>query len=161
MIARLIENLGSEADLFRTFLELLQRQQERLVANDAAGLNEISQLLRQKTLESQRLSRERQQLIEQIKTANAVEGDLNVSRLLELVENDQAMRLRELRQLILSLHDDITRVRNSNALLINKARDCVARTMKMLAQIGAPRGHYAAGGVEADRHQAVAVDRRI
>ncbi len=160
MIDRLIDILGKEAALFESFLELLEQQQKMLVENDVEGLNRVTERQREKLIESRLLNRQREELIEQIKQANAVEGDLNVSRLLEMVDEEHADRLSKLREVILKLNDKITTVRNQNAMLLNRSREYIAKTMEMLSRIHTPEGAYAPTGGTTEPVAHVAVDRR-
>jgi hypothetical protein len=160
MINRLIEIISREAALFESFLDLLQEQKEMLVSNNVAGLNRVTERHQEKLIESRLLSRQREQLIEQIKAANAIDGDLTVTRLLELVDENQAGRLLELKELILSLNDEINRTRNSNAMLLNQSREFIAKTMAALSRINHPHKTYAPAGAARETGGTVAVDRR-
>lgn len=160
MVDRLIDILGKEAKLFESFLDLLEQQQRMLVENDVDGLNRITDLQREKLVESQVLNRQREETIEQIKVANAVEGDLNVTRLLEIVDREHADQLAKLRNLILNLTEKITHTRNQNAMLLNRSREYIAKTMEMLSRIHNPGITYAATGAEQGQTATVAVDRR-
>ncbi len=160
MIDRLIATIGKEAVLFEKFLDLLERQQKMLIANDLEGLSLISETMRERTIENRLLDQQRERLVAEIKEANSLEGDVNVSRLLEIVDEQRADRLRELRQTIYALHDKISDTRNRNALLINRSREYIGRTMEMLAQIEGSDGIYHATGAGSYDHQAIAIDRR-
>ena len=160
MVDHLIDILGKEATLFESFLDLLEQQQRMLVENDVEGLNRITDLQREKLVESQILNRQREEVIEQIKVANAVEGDLNVTRLLEIVDRDHADQLAKLRNLILKLTEKITHIRNQNATLLNRSREYIAKTMEMLSRIQSPDTTSAATGTDQDQTVTVAVDRR-
>ena len=160
MVNRLIEIISKEAALFESFLELLQEQKEMLVTNNIAGLNRVTERHQEKLVESRLLSRQREQLIEEIKAANAIDGDLTVTRLLELVDENQAGRLLELKELILSLNDEINRTRNSNAMLLNQSREFIAKTMSALSRINHPHKTYAPAGAARETGGTVAVDRR-
>ncbi len=146
--------------MFESFLNLLEKQQQMLVDNNVEGLNGITDLQREKLVESQILNRRREELIEQIQAANAVEGDLNITRLVELVEHDQAQQLIKLKDIILDLSDKITHTRNQNAVLLNRSREYIAKMMEMLSRINAPVNTYAPGGEEQELVANVVVDRR-
>ncbi len=161
MIDCLIDILGKEAALFESFLELLEQQQQMLVSNDIEGLNRVTQQQREKLRESQLLNRQREDIIEHIKRVNAVEGDLNVTRLVETVDRDRAQQLIKLRDLIQSLNDKITTTRNQNALLLNRSREYIAKTMELLSRINAPSGTYGASGAQKGSAASVAVDRNV
>jgi len=160
MINKLIDLIGKEAAVFESFLELLEQQQTMLVTNDVDGLNRITDLQREKLVESQLLNKQRLELVEQIKVANDLEGDVNVTRLLDIVDENQADRLQKLQRLILSLNDKITETRNQNAMLLNRSREYILKTMEMLSKINSPDSTYARPGAKTDRQLNVAVDRR-
>jgi len=161
MINELIQIISQEALLFEDFLQLLDRQQQKLVANDVAGLNEVSALQQQKLIESQKLNRRREQLIAAIKSVNAVEGDMTIARILEFADKDQAERLTRLRETIITLNDSIGRARNTNAMLLNRSREYIARTMAMLSRVCNPDNTYDSHGTTGEIRRSLAVDRRV
>lgn len=161
MVNRLIEILSREAALFESFLELSEQQQQMLVNNDRKGLVQITDRQREKLVESQLLNSERLKLVEKIKSVNAIDGDLNVSRLLELVDENQAEQLTQLRHLIYELHDKITDVRNQNAMLLDRSREYIARMMKMLSNVNRSPGAYTMDGTETQGSNVLAIDRRV
>jgi hypothetical protein len=161
MINRLIEIISKEAALFESFLELLELQKEMLVTDNLEGLAGVTEQHQQKLLESRRLGKQREELVDQIRAVNAIDGDLTVTRLLEHVDEDQANRLLHLRELIFGLNEKINETRNTNAMLLNQSREFIARTMATLAKINNPRGSsYAPAGVVAHGDANVMVDRR-
>ncbi|UCD63418.1 MAG: flagellar protein FlgN [Candidatus Zixiibacteriota bacterium] len=160
MVNELIEIIGREAAVFEAFLELLEQQQRMLVENDVDGLNRTSDLQREKLVESQLLNKKRQDLVEKIRVANDIEGDLNVSRLLKIVDKDQADRLSKLQRLILGLNDKILETRNQNAVLLNRSRDYILKTMEMLSKLNSPEPTYGASGKSKAQKLNLAVDRR-
>ena len=99
MVDTLIDIIGREAALFETFLSLLEQQQQALVENNLEELNRITELQRDKMAESQLLNRERERVLGEIKALNAIDGDLTVTRLLEMVDQQQAGQLGSLRTL--------------------------------------------------------------
>ena len=160
MINQLIDIISREAHLFESFLELLERQKQMLVSNDVDSLKEVTELQREKITESRILNGEREKLVAAIKFENALEGDVTVGRLLELADDNQASRLTHLRDLIISLHQQIERTRNSNVLLLNQSREFIARTVAMLGQVNQPSSIYASSGRSADMHATALVDRK-
>lgn len=160
MIDQLIEIIGREAVLFESFLALLEKQQELLVKNDVNGLNEITDRQREKLVESQLLNQKREELVAAIKREKQVEGDLNVTRLLELVDKNQAEQLKTLRTVINELNGKINEVRNQNAILLNRSRKYIHKTMEMLAKLHQPEDTYSASGATESGYLNVAIDRR-
>jgi len=161
MINRLIEILGKEAALFESFLQLLEQQQQALVDNNADELNRVTELQREKLAESNLLNKKREDILENIKNQNAIDGDLTVIRLLEMVDQNQADQLSMLRKSILLLNEKILKTRNQNAMLLNKSRHYIQRMMEMLSQVGTSDSGYTAAGVENNSSMNVALDRRI
>ncbi|MGH8015770.1 MAG: hypothetical protein ACREBV_06230, partial [Candidatus Zixiibacteriota bacterium] len=101
------------------------------------------------------------ELISDIKSANAIEGDLNVSRLLELVDEEQGNRLLELRETINGLNSQIIETRNQNALLLDRLREYIARTLELLSKINKPNADNIQNGAPAKNGAAVALERKI
>ncbi len=116
MVDRLIDTIGKEATLFEQFLELLEVQQDMLVKNNVEGLKNVTADLHEKLVESRLLNERREKLVEEIRVANSIEGDLNVTRLLEIVDENQANQLVRLRELIYELNDKISTTATSNWL---------------------------------------------
>lgn len=160
MINQLVSIIKSEAALFESFLDLLAQQQTMIVDNDAEGLNRITAEQQEKTLESRRLSLKREQLVEEIRLANNIEGDLNVTRLLDLVDKNQADQLTELRNVIFDLHRKINNTRDQNAMLLNRSRLYIRRMMEMLSKVGSPQADYGPAGKSPQKCPSVGLDRR-
>jgi len=161
MVDALIDIISREAALFEQFLVLLERQQRALVDNDLDELNLVTERQREKLAESAILNREREEVLDSIRKSNAIDGDLTVSRLVEMVDRNRADRLTSLREAILSLNDRILHVRNQNAMLINKSREYIKKTMELLSRIGSPQGSYSAAGHAPATQATVGLDRRV
>lgn len=160
MVNQLIEIISREATLFESFLELLERQKQMLLTNNLDGLNEITERQHEKLAESRILNKQREELVAEIKASNAIDGDLTVTRLLTLIDHNQAERLRQVRDIIVELNERITETRNSNAMLLNQSREFVSRTMMMLSKLQNPQPTYRGNSRDAEPAHAVAVDRR-
>ena len=162
MIDTLIDIIGKEAVLFESFLELLEKQQRMLVENNLDGLNQVTAEQHERLTESQMLNSRRMDVVAQIKKDKHIEGDLNITRLLTLIDQQQADRLEQLQDVILSLNDKITETRNQNAILLNRSREYIAKTMDMLSKINAPKSPtYGQSGESDHQPAALSIDRRI
>jgi len=161
MINELIEMIGKEAAIFESFLQLLEEQQQMLVENNLEGINRVTDQQREKLVQSQLLNKKRLQLVETIKKNKNIDGDLNVSRLLKIVDQDQADRLQKLQKIILTLNDKIIEVRNQNAMLLNRSREYILKTMEMLSNINNPKATYDSPNVKSESKNNVTLDRRI
>lgn len=160
MINQLVNIIKREAALFESFLDLLAQQQTMIVKNDAEGLNRVTAEQQDKTLESRRLSLEREHLVEEIRVANDIEGDLNVTRLLDLVDKNQADQLMELRNMIFDLHEKINNTRDQNAMLLNRSRMYIRRMMEMLSKVDSPQADYGPAANSPRQCPSVGLDRR-
>jgi hypothetical protein len=161
MINQLIDVIGREAACFESFLRLLTEQKQALVTNDINELNRITRLQQQLLHESHELSTRREQVIVRIESECDLKEDLTISRLIAMADSEQAGRLRQLRDLLLSLNEQILEVRNTNAMLINQSREMIARTMAMLSRPEHSDATYARNARPTERAVAVALDRRI
>lgn len=161
MIEKLIEIIGREASLFESFLETLEIQQKMLVDNDVDGLNEITSIQREKLVQSQLLDKEREALIAAYKESNDIDGDLTVSKLLTLMDENKASQLASLRTSILELSGRIEEVRNQNVMLLNRSREFIGQTMEMLSKISKPESGYNSVGANNSGGSAIALDRRV
>lgn len=161
MIDQLIDIIGREATCFESFLRLLTEQKRALVANDIGELNRLTHLQQQILRESHDLNTRREDVIKRIESDHSLSEDLTISRLIAMADSEQAGRLRQLRDLLLTLNDQILEVRNTNALLINQSRDMIARTMAMLSRPEHPDAIYTRNAGSSDRAVAVALDRRV
>lgn len=160
MVNQLIDIIGREAVVFEVFLTLLERQRDLLVANDVTGLTAVTAKQQEAVLESKRLNRERERLVTLLQAEHDITGDFGLSKLLDLVDQTQAERLTQLRELILGLNQQISEVRNSNAMLLNNSRKYIAKTISLLSQLQHPEDTYSRTGASSTSSGAVAVDRR-
>jgi hypothetical protein len=160
MIDHLISVISREAAAFDSYLTLLEQQKAALVANDLECLSAITEQLRDVVVQTRLLGREREKTIEQIRSSHDIDGNLTLSRLLDLVDDTRAVRLTRLQELILSLNDQITDVRNTNAMLLNQSRKSITSMMIMLARIQHPDNTYSRTGSDRTSEAAMAVDRR-
>lgn len=160
MINRLIDIIGREASLFESFLALFEKQQDMLVANDVDGLNVITEELRERVVESRLLNQQREELVEEIRLDNRIDGDLNVTRLLDIVDDEQASQLIRLREMITSLNDKIATTRNQNAVLLNQSREYISSMMGMLSKLSHPEPAYSSTGAGDQVSYNLALDRR-
>lgn len=159
-VLELIEILRKEASLFETFLVLMEEQQEALIKNDIERLNGVTDIQREKAVESKLLSKRREDLTKELASEVGSEEDLTISRLIECVSSDQAIILGQLRDSILDLNNRIVRVRSQNELLINRSRENIMKTMELLGSINAPEENYHREGKRKTEIRSLALDRR-
>ena len=160
LVEELIEVLKKEASLFETFMELLERQQEALVRNDTAALNEITELQREKTIESRILTRQREEITGRLASEQSGTENLTVSRLVASAPPGQAGILERLRETILDLNEKISKIRLQNEMLINRSRENIMKTMELLGRIKVPKNGYHEKGKINIPPSNLALDRR-
>ncbi len=160
LVRELIDALQKEALLFETFLETLEKQQQALVKNDIEELNRITDLQREKAVESRLLSQKRDEIIGILSSELDATENLTLSRLIESVSSGQARILGQLRETILDLNGRIMRVRSQNEMLINRSRENIMKTMELLCTLGGPESGYQSEGKPNRATVSVALDRR-
>ncbi len=138
-VNELIAVLNQEAELFSSFLDLLDRQRDMLVASDIDGLNQVTALQREKFAHSRVLDVRRRNLITEIAKQNDIEGDVTVTRLLESVTTEQSAELNLMRDTIVDLNEKIEEGRQRNSFLIEKSRHLVSETLKMISRMGSAK----------------------
>ena len=137
-VNELIETLNAEAALFETFLDLLDRQRDMVVANDTDGLVQVTEAQREKLAESKLLDRRRRELVELAGSENAISGDVNVARLLASVSHDDGTRLARVRDTILELSKQIEEGKERNRFLIDKSRELISSSLKSINRMTNP-----------------------
>ena len=160
MVDQLINIISREAVVFESFLESLEQQKQMLVTNDADGLNRVTQFQRERIAESQQLARQREELVRRIKEEKNIDGNLNVTRLISLVDKAQADQLARLSAFIFSLNEKITESRNQNVMLLNRSREYISRMMRMLSKVHQP-DTYDRATSRPQQAPTVAMDRRV
>lgn len=160
LVQELIEVLKKEASLFETFMELLERQQEALVKNDVTTLNEITELQREKTIESRILARQREAITGRLASEHSTAENLTVSRLVASAPPGHAGMLERLRETILDLNEKISKIRSQNEMLINRSRENIMKTMELLGRFKVPKNGYHGNGKISSPPSNLALDRR-
>jgi len=158
---RLITVIGDEAVLFEQFLELLERQQNLLIANDVADLQEVTGRLQIVAMESRRLETERGRVVEEIRCANNSHDDLTVSRICSMADEARSSQLKLLRETVLNLYSRIEETRMRNALLIRQSLEQIQNTMETIGRIPAQKEIYQGRGGLAKSFSPIGVDRRV
>lgn len=61
----------------------------------------------------------------------------------------------------MELHEQISDVRNQNAMLVNRSREYISRLMNMLSKVNSPAETYSKTGANNQTTHAVGIDRRV
>jgi hypothetical protein len=135
----LTEILSQELETFNRFMVLLDKQHQQLINRDVDGLvltNSELDLLCNKTTE---LERCRQGVVMEMSQQMKIDSDNpKLSDLLVRLDNISSDRLKALRQAILDIHSRIERKSAQNRFLIDKSRNLIAESMKILTSRPSP-----------------------
>jgi flagellar biosynthesis/type III secretory pathway chaperone len=161
LLDKLISVIGDEAVLFEKFLELLERQQQALIANDADDLKEVTARLQQVVSHSQKLEACRIESVEEIRRLGGSDANLNVSQICEMADSARSNQLRTFRDTILGLYSRIEEIRMRNGLLIEQSLEQIQHTIDTIGKIPAQKETYhKQGGFSRDFNR-LGVDRRV
>jgi flagellar biosynthesis/type III secretory pathway chaperone len=161
LLDRLISVIGDEAILFEKFLELLESQQQALIANDADSLKKVTAQLQQVVSESQKLEGQRIETVEDIRRAGGADTDLSVSQICDMADSARSNRLRMFRETILNLYGRIEETRMRNGLLIEQSLEQIQNTIDMIGRIPAKKETYHKHGGFSRDFNRLGVDRRV
>lgn len=161
LLDRLISVIGEEAALFETFLELLEGQQQALIANDHESLKTVTARVHEVVTQSQCLENRRIEIIDQIRQSAGAETDLNVAQICEMADVARSSQLRMFRTTILDLYGRIEETRMRNGLLIEQSLEQIQHTIDIIGQVPAQKEMYHKhGGYSRDGHH-LGLDRRV
>jgi len=162
-ILQLIKLIGEEVVIFETFVELLNRQQEALVANDMELLATVTQEQEKLALRTSQIERRRNELVRVLsQELNRDSNDINLTELAKLVAEPELNQLRTLQTTLLGLHDQIATTKSRNDFLIRKSMEYINNTLTYLSAAGEKEATYAPDKNKrvSNGHLAV-VDRRM
>lgn len=157
----LISVIGDEAQVFETFLDLLERQQRALVDNNLDELHMVTSRLQQVVLQSQQLEKFRSDTVEEIRRRGGAETDMTVSQICDMADTGRSGQLRTLRETVLNLYSQIEEMRMRNGLLVRQSMEQIRNTMEMIGRIPAQKEIYQSQGSLSKEFTPVGVDRRI
>ena len=100
---------------------------------------------------------------------NNIEGDVNISRLLEMISIQDGARLESLRNEIIEINERIETSRDQNKFLLDKSRQIVIDTIRLINRSGISGidgAAYSSKGksqntIENQRQMSLTLDRRV
>jgi hypothetical protein len=132
LVSQLIEVINKEISCLERFLTLLSEEQEFLVEKDIDSLRKSIEE-QEKTIQDERKLEEAR-----IKLTDSLAGKLkidkeevNISKLIELVEESYSTELRQLQSTLASLYAKLERQRKKNEFLIRQSMKYVDRSRKV------------------------------
>lgn len=133
IIEELVRIMAKEAEAFNQLLSTLHEKQRAIVEGEIEQLNKSvqdeSKLAREtKALEVERMARTRE-LAQKLELENL---NPRLTEIIEKVEKRYAQRLREQRDLLRSLVEEIHTLNQSNQFLLNHSLKFIEKTMEIL-----------------------------
>lgn len=143
-ILQLIKLIGEEVVIFETFVELLNRQQEALIANDMELLTAVTQEQERLALTTSQAEKRRTELVRNLSyDLKRDSSDINLTELTKLVAEPESNQLRTLQTTLLGLHEQIATIKSRNDFLIRKSMEYINNTMTHLSATGDKDATYA------------------
>jgi flagellar biosynthesis/type III secretory pathway chaperone len=161
LLDRLISVIREEAILFEKFLRLMEQQQQALINNDAETLRNATEELHGVVGRSFKLEKDRAEVVEEIRVVEGTMGDLNVSKICDMADENRSTQLKNLRETILGLYSNIEEIRMRNGLLVEQSLDQIRHTMELLGHIPARKETYQQKGGLSREFVPLGIDRRV
>jgi len=138
-VIELIDIINEEIRLFNHLLQLMQEEQTALVEDDLAGIDASVMGQQQVATEAHLLEARRLQVVAELSMRmNGVGENVNLARLIEVLEGGQGEELGRMRETLLELNQKIRSVSENNAFLIRQSMRYTDRCLDILA--GQPLG---------------------
>ncbi len=160
---QLIKLIGDEVVIFEAFLDLLNRQQAALVANDMELLAQVTDEQERLALTTSQVEKRRADLVRQLsQELNRSQSDINLTELAKLVAGPESRELQSLQETLTGLHEQIATIKSRNDFLIKKSMEYINNTMTYLTASGEKEATYVADKTKrANNGHLAVVDRRI
>jgi uncharacterized protein YeeX (DUF496 family) len=143
--SKLIEVINQEITCLENFLTLLSEEQKFLVENDVDSLRRSLGDQGKVVRDAQKLENERIRLTDSLaKELKIDQGKVNISKLIELVEESYSTKLRELQSTLSSLYAKLERQRKKNEFLIKQSMKYVDKSMNIFLDLEGRELSYSA-----------------
>ena len=160
-INKLIDTINKEVLCMQNFMTLLTEEQEFLVKGDIKSLQKSVGEQERTILEAEKLERERiRQTDEVALTLKLKKDEVNLSKLVQLVEESYSVQIKELQRTLVHLYEKVERQRRKNEFLIRQSMGMVDRNMKFILGVEDSKPTYTKpNGKTAVAHPRKMVDR--
>ncbi len=130
-MSQLVEVINSEILCLERFLVLLSEEQKSLVEKDIGSLRKSVEEQEKTIREERKLAETRIRLTDSLAGKLKIDqGEVNLSRLIELVEESYSAELRELQSTLAYLYAKLERQRKKNEFLIKQSMKYVDKSLK-------------------------------
>lgn len=145
LVSQLIEVINKEITCLERFLILLSEEQKFLVENDTDSLQKSVKDQQKIIWDAQKLEEDRIKLTDCLAERLKIEkGEVNISKLIELVEESYSAKLRELHSTLSSLYAKLERQRKKNEFLIRQSMKYVDQSIKIFLGLEKEDPNYSA-----------------
>ncbi|MFQ6003689.1 MAG: flagellar protein FlgN [Candidatus Zixiibacteriota bacterium] len=134
LVSQLIEVINRESKCLEKFLTHLSEEQEFLVKKDIDSLRRSIKDQGKTIREARKLEETRLKLTDDLAEKLKIDkDDVNMSKLIELVEESYSAKLRELQSTLSSLYAKLERQRKKNEFLIKQSMKYVDKSIKVFS----------------------------
>lgn len=145
LVSQLIEVINKEITCLERFLSLLSQEQKFLVENDIDSLQRSGNDQQRIIWDARKLEEHRIKLTDCLAEKLKIErGEVNISKLIELVEESYSAKLRELHSTLSSLYAKLERQRKKNEFLIRQSMKYVDQSIKIFLGLEKEDQNYSA-----------------
>jgi uncharacterized protein YeeX (DUF496 family) len=131
-VSQLIEVINKEILCLENFLTLLSEEQKFLVENDVDSLRRSIEEQEKTIRDERKLEQVRIKLTDALAEKLKIDkGEVNIPKLIELVEESYSTKLRELQSTLSSLYANLERQRKKNEFLIKQSMKYVDKSIKI------------------------------
>lgn len=132
LVSQLIEVINKEILCLEKFLTLLSEEQKFLVENDVDSLRRSIEEQEKTIRDERKLEQVRIKLTDSLAEKLKIDkGEVNIPKLIELVEESYSTKLRELQSTLSSLYANLERQRKKNEFLIKQSMKYVDKSIKI------------------------------
>ena len=136
---RLISILNQELETYNRFLNLLDDQHKMIISRDLEGLGETDYELDLQNSKVYDLEKERMEIVDDIsKRLKLDKSNIKLRDLLPRLDSVSSNRLHLLREEIMGAHKKIEEKSIRNKLLIERSRELISETIKIISRRPSP-----------------------
>jgi hypothetical protein len=136
LVSHLIEVINKEVVCLEKFLSLLSEEQKFLVDSEVDSFRRCIKDQEMTIGEARKLEQTRIRLTDSLAEKLKMDkGEMNISKLIELVEESYSTKLRELQSTLFILYGKLERQRRKNEFLIKQSIKYVDKSMKIFSDL--------------------------
>lgn len=142
------EHLKKEIALYKEFISVLQKETENIIGRDYKGLYETVGLKEHLIIRIESAGRSRLQLMSEAASSLGIQGEPNLSSIIERTVGRVKEDLRECQSTVLSLLDSIREINKLNSMVVRESLDNINKTLGFLGNFMPATVYNPAGAFE-------------